>query len=43
MIVRSAFAILTTMLLTGAALAAPVLRSDVVVSAAVVTVGESPE
>lgn len=40
MILRSALLTLTTLLMSGAALAAPTLRSDVVVSAAVVTVGD---
>lgn len=40
MILRSAFATLTAMLLATAAWAAPVLRSDVVVTAPLVTVGD---
>jgi len=40
MILRSAFLTLTTLLMSSAALGAPTLRSDVVVSAAVVTVGD---
>jgi flagella basal body P-ring formation protein FlgA len=40
MILRSAFATLTTILLANAAWAAPVLRSEIVVNAALVTVGD---
>ena len=40
MILRSALAILTTTLLTGATWAAPVLRSDITVAAPLVTVGD---
>lgn len=40
MILRSAFATLTTVLLASAAWAAPVLRSEIVVNAALVTVGD---
>lgn len=40
MILRSAIAAMTTLLLAGIALAAPVLKGDIVVNAAVVTVGD---
>lgn len=40
MILRSAIAAIATILLAGAAFAAPALRADIVVSAAVVTVGD---
>src|SRR5690349_14712380 len=40
MIVRSTIAAFTTLFLSGAALAAPVLKSDVTISNAIVTVGD---
>ena len=40
MIIRSAIAAITTLLLAGSALAAPVLKGDITVNAAVVTVGD---